>query len=125
MDEWCTKTHSESGLTKRVQESEVTLGMAEKVVLDMVQKYEPNPRRVILCGNSIHVDRLFLVDQMKNLINHLHYRIIDVSSLKELCRMWYPDAFPNAPKKRYSHRALEDIEDTLEELKFYKLNILK
>jgi len=80
---------------------------------------------MVLCGNSIHVDRLFLVDQMPTLIAFLHYRIIDVSSIKELCRMWYPDKFRSVPAKKSSHRAIDDIKESLEELKFYKANIFQ
>lgn len=105
-------------------ESKITVEQAENTILDFLRKhvtenYSP------LAGNSVYIDRLFLRKFMPTLDEFLHYRIIDVSTVKELCRRWNSDLFKEQPKKEYSHRALADIKESVEELKFFKENFFK
>jgi oligoribonuclease len=112
--------HDKSGLTDAVRASETTLTQAEDLVLDYVKKHVPEPRMAPLCGNSIATDRGFIVRDMPRLDAHLHYRMIDVSSVKELCRRWYPRAYFGQPAKGLAHRALVDILESVRELEFYR-----
>lgn len=112
--------HAKSGLTTAVLESSVSLGDAEEAVLAMVKEHVPQPRTVPLCGNSIATDRTFLVKHMPALDAWLHYRMVDVSSVKELARRWYPKAYHHAPQKAGGHRALADILESVEELRYYR-----
>jgi oligoribonuclease len=112
--------HARSGLTDAVLSSSVTLADAEAAVLDLVKSHVPEPRTVPLCGNSIATDRTFLVRHMPALDAWLHYRMIDVSSVKELARRWYPKAYYSAPVKAGGHRALADIRESVEELRYYR-----
>ena len=121
MDEWCTQHHGESGLTQAVKESTVTLEQAEERVLDFLQNTcNIQPRTAPLAGNSIATDKAFLYKDMKQLYDFLHYRIVDVSTVKQLCNWWYPEEYGNAPVKKECHRALDDIIESIEELKFYQ-----
>lgn len=124
MGEWCQKQHGNSGLTEAVRKSNISLEDAEQQMLDFVKKHT-HKKQAPLAGNSVHVDRQFLEKYMKNFLNHLHYRIIDVSTVKELCRRWYPEDLGNAPTKNLSHRALDDIKESIEELKYYRSTIFK
>ena len=112
--------HASSGLTEEVRASTVTLGQAEKLVLDYVKKYVPDTRSAPLCGNSIATDRGFLNRDMPSLDEHLHYRMIDVSSLKELAKRWYPRVYQSQPEKGLAHRALDDIYESVHELDYYR-----
>ena len=112
--------HASSGLTDEVLASTVTLQEAEQRVLDYIKQYVPEPRKAPLCGNSIATDRGFLTRDMPLLDDWLHYRMVDVSSVKELARRWYPRAYFNAPKKGGGHRALADIEESVQELRYYR-----
>jgi oligoribonuclease len=112
--------HAKSGLTDAVLSSSVSLGDAEEAVLAMVKEHVPQPRTVPLCGNSIATDRTFLVRHMPALDAWLHYRMVDVSSVKELARRWYPKAYHHAPQKAGGHRALADILESVEELRYYR-----
>ena len=125
MNEWCTTHHKESGLTSKVKESKISLKEAETMVLNFL-KNDCNIKEgiAIIAGNSIHMDKIFLMKDMPNLNNYLHYRIIDVSSLKSLCQMWYPEIYKKVPRKKGSHRALDDIKESIEELEFYRKNIM-
>ncbi|KAF7315133.1 Exonuclease domain-containing protein [Mycena indigotica] len=124
MDEWCTKQHGQSGLTQACLDSPHSLEDVSKTVLAYIKKWIPQRRVGILAGNSVHADRGFLVKQMPEIIEWLHYRIIDVSSVKELSRRWYPEL--GLPKlKESKHRALDDIRASIEELKWYRRNIFK
>lgn len=123
MDDWCTKHHRESGLTKRVLESSISMDQAESQILDFLKLHIPEPKVGVLAGNSVHVDRQFLCKDMPRIVNHLHYRIVDVSTVKELCRYWYPGL--KAFHKKGLHRAFDDIEESIEELKFYRKNVFK
>jgi oligoribonuclease len=112
--------HDKSGLTASVRGSTTTLAQAEDQVLEYVQKHVPEPRTAPLCGNSIATDRGFITRDMPRLDAHLHYRMIDVSSIKELCRRWYPRAYFGQPSKGLSHRALVDILESIRELEYYR-----
>lgn len=112
--------HATSGLTTSVRESTTTLGAAEKLVLDYIKSHVPEANAAPLCGNSIATDRSFLNRDMPLLDEHLHYRMIDVSSIKELAKRWYPRIYQSQPAKGLAHRALADILESIQELKFYR-----
>lgn len=112
--------HRKSGLTDEVRKSTVTVAEAEARVLDYVKQYVPDPRTAPLCGNSIATDRGFIARDMPTLDAHLHYRMIDVSSVKELCRRWYPRVYFGQPEKGLAHRALADIQESIRELRYYR-----
>jgi oligoribonuclease len=115
--------HAKSGLTEEVRRSVLTMGEAEELILAYVKEHVPNPRTAPLCGNSIATDRGFLARDMPALDTHLHYRMIDVSSIKELCRRWYPRVYFGQPAKGLSHRALADIRESIRELEYYRRTI--
>jgi oligoribonuclease len=112
--------HATSGLTPLVQASTVTVAEAEARVLDYVRSHIPDARTAPLCGNSIATDRGFIARDMPLLDAHLHYRMIDVSSIKELCRRWYPRIYYAQPDKGLTHRALADIKESIRELRYYR-----
>jgi oligoribonuclease len=112
--------HASSGLTEAVRASTVTLGQAQTAVLEYVKKHIPEQRTAPLCGNSIGTDRGFLARDMPELDAHLHYRMIDVSSIKELARRWYPRVYFAQPPKGLAHRALADILESIQELAYYR-----
>jgi oligoribonuclease len=112
--------HAHSGLTEEVRRATVTVPEAEQQVLAYIREHVPEPRSVPLAGNSIATDRSFLARDMPELDGHLHYRMVDVSSIKELCRRWYPRIFFAKPEKGLAHRALADIEESIRELSFYR-----
>lgn len=116
MDEWNTTHHGASGLSQRVRESTISLASAEQQVLDFLTAC--GAAGAPLCGNSVHVDRAFLARYMPSVNAALHYRNVDVSTVKELVRRWYP-GLP-LPQKREAHRALSDIRESLAELRFYR-----
>ncbi|KAG2043768.1 ribonuclease H-like domain-containing protein [Suillus americanus] len=123
MDEWCRTQHGKSGLTQACMTSPHTREYVAKVVLEYIKKWVPQKRTAVLAGNSVHADRSFLVEEMPEVIDWLHYRIVDVSSIKELCRRWYPDN--QVPRDTFAgkHRALDDITDSIQELSWYRQNI--
>jgi oligoribonuclease len=112
--------HAASGLTEAVRESKITLGQAEKEVLEYVREHVPEQRTAPLCGNSIATDRGFLARDMPQLDEYLHYRMIDVSSIKELAKRWYPRVYQSQPEKGLAHRALHDIRESIQELAYYR-----
>jgi oligoribonuclease len=116
--------HASSGLTESVRSSTVTLGDAEKLVLDYIKSHVTEARTAPLCGNSIATDRGFLARDMPALDEHLHYRMIDVSSLKELAKRWYPRVYQSQPEKGLAHRALADIQESIVELAYYRQTML-
>jgi oligoribonuclease len=118
MDEWCTRTHGESGLTQRVRESRISEIDAQQQTLEFLQRYL-EPGQSPLCGNSIGQDRRFLVKYMPELEAFFHYRNLDVSTVKELARRWRPDVLDGV-KKKGSHLALDDIRDSINELRHYR-----
>jgi oligoribonuclease len=115
--------HARSGLTEAVGASSISLQQAEQQVLEYIRGHVPEPRKAPLCGNSIGTDRGFLIRDMPELDQWLHYRMIDVSSIKELCRRWYPKTYYAAPAKKGGHRALADITESIEELRYYRSTI--
>jgi oligoribonuclease len=112
--------HAKSGLTDAVRASTVDMPTAQQMVLDHVREFVPEPRIAPLAGNSIATDRGFIARDMAELDEHLHYRMIDVSSVKELCRRWFPRVFYAKPEKGLAHRALADIEESIRELAYYR-----
>ncbi len=120
MDDVVRAMHTKSGLLEAVRRSEVTLEQAGRATLDFLRQHIPEPGTVPLCGNSIGMDRRFLAEWLPELDHYLHYRNIDVSTVKELVRRWYPDAYANAPRKAGGHRALDDIKESLAELSYYR-----
>lgn len=119
MDEFVRDMHTTSGLLDEL-DAGVSLGEAQSLVLDYIRQFVPEPRKAPLGGNSVATDRGFLARDMPDLEAHLHYRIIDVSSIKELSRRWYPRVYFNAPKKAGGHRALADIKESIAELRYYR-----
>jgi oligoribonuclease len=115
--------HASSGLTDEVLASSVTVREAEEKVLAYLKEWIAEPRKAPLCGNSIGTDRGFLTRDMTELDAFLHYRMVDVSSVKELARRWYPRAYFNSPQKAGGHRALADIHESVQELKYYRSTI--
>ncbi len=122
MDEWNTSHHGDSGLTARVKASTLTMHAAEQQTLDFIKQYVP-PSISPLCGNSIHQDRRFLQPYMPELEAYLHYRNIDVSTIKELARRWYPNS--TAPIKKAEHLALADIRESINELRWYREKLFR
>ncbi|ORM36308.1 oligoribonuclease [Williamsia sp. 1135] len=114
------KMHAASGLTEEVRKSTVTVEEAEKMVLDYLRKEIGSSGVAPLAGNSIATDRGFITRDMPKLDGYLHYRMVDVSSIKELCRRWYPRIYFGQPEKGLSHRALADIRESIRELKYYR-----
>lgn len=104
MNDWCKDHHGKSGLTANVLASTVTMAQAESMVLELVQRHCSQARKAMLAGNSVHADKTFLAKYMPRLCEYLHYRIVDVSSVKELARRWNPKAFELCPPKKEAHR---------------------
>jgi len=117
--------HTKSGLLGAIKETTTTLEEAASATLAFLKEHIVEPGTVPLCGNSIGTDRRFLAARMPEVEAFLHYRSVDVSTVKELARRWYPDAYNNAPKKAGGHRALEDIKESIGELKYYRGAIFK
>ena len=122
MDDWCIKTHGKSGLTDACIASTTTAEIAATHLLDYIQRFVPEKRRGILAGNSVHFDKEFLAKPPYNgVTEHLHYRILDVSSINEAAMRWAPkEALKNLPLKRGLHQAREDILESIEEARFYQ-----
>jgi oligoribonuclease len=120
MPDVVAEMHAHSGLTDEVRRSAVSVAEAEKQVLHYVRAHVPEPRTAPLCGNSIATDRGFIARDMPTLDAHLHYRMVDVSSIKELCRRWYPRIYYAQPDKGLAHRALADIRESIRELVYYR-----
>jgi len=123
MDDWNKEHHGKSGLIERVKNSTVSQAQAERATLDFVAQYCA-PKTSPLCGNTIYQDRRFLLEYMPQLEGYLHYRLIDVSSIKELVKRWYGPEF-QSPAKKQTHQALDDIRETIEELKFYRAKVFR
>ncbi|RRD44996.1 oligoribonuclease [Buchananella hordeovulneris] len=120
MDDFVRNMHTKSGLLEVVASQGRPLAEVEAEVLDYVKRFAPVPRKAILAGNSVHTDKAFLDRDMPTLMEHLHYRIVDVSSVKELARRWYPKAYYAAPKKAGGHLAMADILESIDELAYYR-----
>ncbi|MFW8590740.1 oligoribonuclease [Glaciecola sp. 2405UD65-10] len=123
MDEWCVKTHGESGLTERCQKSSISVEEAAQQTITFLKDYVPQGKSP-LCGNSIGQDRRFLVKYMPELESFFHYRNIDVSSIKELCARWKPE-IAKGFKKKGVHLALDDIIESIDEMKYYRETVFK
>jgi oligoribonuclease len=123
MDDWNKKHHGESGLSDMVRASATSLQEAERLTLEFVSKH-CREKTSPLCGNTIYQDRRFLIEYMPRLESYLHYRLVDVSTVKELVKRWYGPAF-QSPQKKQKHKALDDILETIEELKFYRRTVFK
>ncbi|KAH6606439.1 hypothetical protein Trco_005592 [Trichoderma cornu-damae] len=122
MDEWCTITHGKSGLTAAVLASDTTPAQAAEGLYRYITRFIPKPRTALLAGNSVHADRAFLrKEPYGRVVEHLHYRILDVSAIKEAARRWSPpQLLSQAPPKKGSHKARDDILESIEEARFYK-----
>lgn len=123
MSDWCIKTHGETGLTERVRQSKINISEAEQLTLDFIKKHVDagvSP----MCGNTIGQDRRFIYRYMPELHEFFHYRNIDVSTLKELARRWKPELLKQH-KKKGTHLALEDIRESIEELRFYREKFIR
>lgn len=119
MGDFVREMHEKSGLLPLLADG-LSLAEAEERVLSYIREFVPEPRKAPLAGNTVGTDRTFLVRDMPELESHLHYRSVDVSSIKELARRWYPRAYYNTPDKTGNHRALADIAESIEELRYYR-----
>lgn len=144
MDEWCIENHGKvseglilfywkprlnlslpkTGLTEACRKSQHSIERVEEQLLAYISRFVA-PKQSPMAGNSIYMDRLFMKKDMHKIDEFLHYRLVDVSTIKELCRRWHPEVNLNVPKKRLIHRALADIEDSIEELKYYRKHLFK
>jgi len=120
MDDFVRTMHTKSGLLPEIETSTVSLAEAGEATLSFLREHIDEPRTVPLCGNSIGTDRRFLAKQLPEVEEFLHYRSVDVSTLKELARRWRPEVYRAAPEKAGGHRALDDIRESLEELRHYR-----
>jgi len=120
MDDVVVEMHTKSGLLDQIRKSTITLEEATRQTLEFLKTHIPESRSVPLCGNSIGMDRRFLAIYMNEVEEFLHYRSIDVSTVKELARRWMPEALDNAPRKEVGHRALDDITESINELRHYR-----
>jgi oligoribonuclease len=125
MEEVVARMHAANGLTQAVRASDVSLAAAEQRTLEFVRRWVPQARTAPLAGNSVYADRAFLVTHMPALEAHLHYRNVDVSTLKELARRWRPDVLESMPKKAGDHRALADIRESIDELRHYRASLFR
>ncbi|KYN01498.1 Oligoribonuclease, mitochondrial [Cyphomyrmex costatus] len=124
MNDWSKENHSKTGLTESSRLSTVSLEEAEKRVFDFLKKYV-HEHSCPLAGSSVYMDRFFLYKYMPLVNNYLHYRIIDVATVKEIARRWNPNVYNSAPKKKLNHRALDDIKESIDELRHYKKHFFK
>jgi oligoribonuclease len=124
MDDFVRTMHTKSGLLPAIEASTLSLADAGTQVLDYVRSHVGEGSSP-LCGNSIGVDRRFLDRQLPELDQYLHYRSIDVSSFKELCRRWYPEVYRHRPAKAETHRALADVRESIAELRYYRDHMLR
>lgn len=122
MEPWSLEHHNSSGLIDRVNKSSVMIRQAESMTIEFLSKWVCKGQSP-LCGNSVHTDRRFMRKEMPELENFLHYRIIDVSTIKGLMKHWYPSVMP--PEKKTAHLAMSDIKESVEELKWYRENVFK
>ena len=125
MDEYVRNMHKKSGLLAAIEQSTTSLADAGETTLDFIRTHVPESRSVPLCGNSIGVDRRFLSMQLPAVEEYLHYRSVDVSTVKELARRWFPEALAGAPKKAGGHRALDDIRESVAELAYYRTTVFR
>jgi oligoribonuclease len=125
MDDVVRKMHTKSGLLEGIGSSTLSLEDAGHATLEFIKQHVPEPGTVPLAGNSIGMDRRFLATHLPDIEHYLHYRSVDVSTIKELCRRWYPDVLAKAPEKAGGHRALDDIRESLAELQYYRSTVFR
>lgn len=125
MDPVVRDMHTRSGLLEAIGASTISLEAAGEQTLDFIREHVPEPRTVPLCGNSIGTDRRFLAVHLPEIEEHLHYRSIDVSTIKELSRRWYPETLAGAPTKAGGHRALDDVRESVAELRYWRETVFK
>lgn len=123
MGDFVRNMHITSGLITEL-DAGLEMDAAQKIVMDYIRSFAPEPNKALLAGNSVGTDKNFLARDMPEIVDHLHYRILDVSTLKELARRWYPRVFFQAPAKTGNHRALGDIRDSIDELKYYRATLM-
>ena len=120
MNQVVVDMHTKSGLLNLIRASTLSAAEAEEQTLAFIRKHVPEARTIPLCGNSIGTDRRFLARYMPSIENHLHYRCVDVSTIKELAKRWYPSITPDRPGKNGTHRAMDDVRASVAELRFYR-----
>ena len=126
MDDFVTNMHTVSGLLKKIKSSTISEAEAMQQTLDFIKEHSPEPNKIPLCGNSIRTDRTFLAKYMPEIENGLHYRCVDVSTIKELVKRWNPGLEHARPKSEgITHRAMDDIRDSVAELKFYRDRVFR
>ena len=125
MDPFVVDMHTRSGLLDLIKASTISLEDAGAQTLAFIKEHIPKERTVPLCGNSIGMDRRFLQAYLPEIENWLHYRSVDVSTIKELTKRWYPTALQGVPKKATAHRAMDDIRESVEELRFYRASVFR
>jgi oligoribonuclease len=125
MDDFVRSMHTKSGLLAEIASSTISLEQAGATTLDFIRAHIPSPRTVPLAGNSIGTDRRFLAAQLPEIEEYLHYRSVDVSTVKELARRWYPESMKGAPTKAGGHRAMDDIRESVAELAYYRTAIFR
>jgi oligoribonuclease len=125
MDPVVVEMHTSSGLLEAIKASTTTLEEAGAATLEFIKTHVPEPRTIPLCGNSIGTDRRFLAIYLPEIEEHLHYRSVDVSTIKELTKRWYPGALEATPRKATAHRALDDIRESIDELRWYRDHVFK
>ena len=125
MDPVVVEMRTSSGLLTAIKASTTTLEEAGAATLEFIKAHVPEPRTIPLCGNSIGTDRRFLAAYLPEIEDHLHYRSVDVSTIKELTRRWYPGALEATPRKATAHRALDDIRESIQELRWYREHVFK
>jgi len=125
MDPFVVEMHTTSGLLTLIRKSTITLEQAGAQTLEFIKQHIAEPRTIPLCGNSIGTDRRFLSKYLPEIENYLHYRSVDVSTIKELVKRWYPGLEISRPTKAGAHRALDDVRESIRELKFYRENVFK
>src|SRR5215203_3083107 len=125
MDPFVVEMHTRSGLLESIKSSTISLEDAGAQTLEFIKQHAPEPVTVPLCGNSIGTDRRFLAAYLPDIENYLHYRSVDVSTLKELALRWAPQVVDTAPKKESTHRALDDIRESVAELRWYREHLFR
>jgi len=125
MDDFVRDMHTHSGLLEEIRASNVTLDEAGRITGEFIRAHVPKPRTVPLAGNSIGTDRRFLAAYLPEIEEYLHYRSVDVSTVKELAGRWYPEALAAAPRKAGGHRAMDDIKESLAELAYYRSTVFR
>jgi oligoribonuclease len=126
MDDFVTNMHTVSGLLEKIKTSTISEADAMQQTLDFIKEHSPEPNKIPLCGNSIRTDRTFLAKYMPEIENWLHYRCVDVSTIKELVKRWNPGLEHARPKSEgITHRAMDDIRDSVAELKFYRDKVFR